>query len=337
MGLQWLVALLAAGLGGARGFDVEGNRIKGVMAATYTPMKNGGMELDLTKVKPYAAHLASINVTHAMPAGTSGESVSLTVSERKQLAEEWAKVAPGIGVKVYIHVGAESLLDAIELARHAATLPGVSGIVCMPPVYFKPSLETLHDFLAAVSGAAPALPIWYYHIPVFTGVLQGRAHELLQLAEKTGKLPKLMGIKFTDYDLADFTACLQVANGKYNLLFGRDDKGLSALMLGCDGVVSSTVNYSPTLREVVQLYAKGDLRGAAAAQQKNADLCDTFGPYGLDAKNVQKAIMRMVGVDVGPSRLPYQDLTPSEYAALEAKLQSKGFIDTEPLAGASRV
>ena len=70
-----------------------------------------------------------------MPGGTNGESLSLTVDERKALAEAWAKAAPPLGLKVYMHIGSESLVDSVELARHAAATKGVSGIVAMTPVY----------------------------------------------------------------------------------------------------------------------------------------------------------------------------------------------------------
>lgn len=322
-----IALFFAAGLGTALGFDREFHRIRGMMAAVYTPMKEGGMELDLSVIRPYVAHLASVNVTNAMPAGTNGESLSLSVEERKTLAEAWAKEAQGTIVKVYMHVGAESLLDTIALAKHAASVPGIAGIVAMPPVYFKPSVQSLHDYLAAVANAVPNLPLWYYHIPCMTGVLQGQAHLLVDAIEKSGKIPTFMGVKFTDYDFADFVACKEIGHGKYNLLFGRDDKGLSALMLGADGVVSSTVNYSPTLRDVVSLYAKGDMAGAQVAQQRNADLCEAFGPYSTDARNSQKAIMRMAGVDVGPARLPYVDLSEEEYNALQKTLEAGNYLD----------
>lgn len=298
-----------------------------MVAAVFTPMKPGGLELDLSPIEAYASHLARANVTSVLPAGTNGESLSLSVAERKALAEAWAKAGPAKGIKVYMHIGCESIVDVIELAKHAASTPGISGVVAMTPVYFKPSLQSLHDFLATVAAAAPQLPIWYYHMPDLTGVIPGDAHQLLELAEQTGKIPNLMGIKFTDYNLNDFSLCTQVAGGKYNMLYGRDEQGMAALMLGADSVISSTINFSPTLREVLRLRAAGNMPGAQAAQKKNQHLDSFFGHYD---GNVQKAIMRMVGVDVGPSRLPKTDLTEAQFSALEATLRKEGLIDAAP-------
>lgn len=296
------------------------------MAAAYTPMKNGGMELDLDKIPAYAAFMAARNITNIMPAGSNGESLSLNVAERKALAEAWGAVGPKHGLRIYMHIGSESLVDSIDLAKHAASTKGVSGILAMTPVYFKPSVAGLVDFLAAVAAGAPELPFWFYHFPDDTGVLPGGAHKVLELVDKSGKIPNFMGIKYTDYNLMDFQVCTQVRNGHYNMLYGRDEQLLSALELGADAGVSSTIQYAPSLRDTWSLWKKGDIAGSKKAQEINAKLCTTFGNFAGDL-NVQKNIMKMVGLDVGPSRLPKRDLTLNAYGAFEKELNDANLID----------
>merc|ERR1711998_713926 len=99
------------------------------------------------------------------------------------------------------------------------------------------------------------------------------------------------------------------------MLFGRDEMAISALDMYADAAVSSTVQYSRSLRDVISLYANGDRKGALAAQEVNAKLCTKFGRYAGDI-NVQKNIMKMAGMDVGPSRLPKRDLSEEEYKSL---------------------
>jgi len=317
----------------AVGFEREAHRITGSMIAVYTPMKPGGLELDLARVPPYAAFLKSRNITNVMPAGSNGESLSLTVPERKALAEAWASAANKNGLRVYMHVGSESLVESVELAKHAASTPGIAGILSMTPVYFKPTVDTLVDFLAAVATAAPSLPFWFYHFPDDTGVLPGQAHTFLERADATGKIPNLMGIKYTDYNLMDFQLCTQVGGkGKYNMLYGRDEQAVAALLLGAEAAVSSTIGYSPTLRSVIDLWAQGKHAAAVAAQEKNARLCSYFGAFESDAINVQKGIMRMVGMDVGPSRLPKRDLSDEQAGKLEATLRNLALLDAKTAA-----
>jgi len=329
--LLWTSVLLV----GAQSFNISLHKITDVMTAVYTPMKIGGLELDLDVIPAYAAHLARRKLFNIMPAGSNGESLSLNVAERKALAEAWAKAAPSQGLRVYMHIGSESIVDSIDLAKHAAATKGISGILAMTPVYFKPSVETLHDFLAVVAGAAPEMPFWFYHFPDDTGVLPGKAHKLLELVDKSGAIPNFMGIKFTDYNLMDFSVCCQIGrsdsdptsvHGKYNMLYGRDEQLYAALDLGADTGVSSTVQYAPSLREVWRLYKKGDKEGAKKQQQVNAKLCNMFGAFSGET-NPQKDIMKMVGMDVGPSRLPKRDLTLTEHQAFEKTLVQGALID----------
>ena len=88
------------------------------------------------------------------------------------------------GLRVYMHIGSESVVEARELAAHAAATPGISGLVCMAPVYFKPTKESLIDFLALVAAAAPKLPFWYYHYPDKTGVTLDMAAFVAKVHEK---------------------------------------------------------------------------------------------------------------------------------------------------------
>lgn len=309
-------------------FNRDDHRITGMMVAVYTPMAPDGLSLDLDILPNYASFLASRNITNIMPAGSNGESLSLTVAERKALAEEWVAAAKPHNMKVYMHIGSESLPESIELAHHAATV-GVSGILAMTPVYFKPTIETLVDYLASVAGAAPKLPFWFYHFPDDTGVLPGRAHEFLELADSSNKIPTLMGIKYTDYDLMDFQLCTMIGEPKYNMLYGRDEQALSAMLFGAEAAVSSTIGYAPSLRNAVTLWMAGKQTEAVIQQNLNAKLCSFFAQYESQAINVQKNIMGMVGMSVGPSRLPKRDLNATAAAKLESQLRELDLLDTK--------
>lgn len=312
-------------------FDRESARIRQLLVAVYTPMKPD-QSLDVERVPAYAKWLAERNVTVVMPAGTNGESLSLSVAERKQLAEAWAKAGPPLGLKIYPHVGAESIVDAMELAEHAANTEGITGILAMTPLYFKPTAESLVKLLAKVAAKAPKLPMWYYHFPDDTGVLAGQAHKVLELAGNAsgpvpGGIPNLMGVKFTDYNLMDFGQCTKMDGGRWNMLFGRDEEMLAGFEYGADAAASSTVNYLPVSRNTVKAYFAGDRAEAFKLQQKVLETCSLFGPYGKEGHNVQKNIMRMAGLDVGPSRLPQEDLTEAEFAALKKTLEQMGVLD----------
>ncbi|CAE7390719.1 npl-a [Symbiodinium microadriaticum] len=317
----WLsscLSLLCLGLGSA--LAPKEVHIKEMVSAVFTPM-TAEKSLDLSRVPLYAEMLASKNVTSVLPAGTTGESLSLSVAERKQLAEAWAATK----IKVYMHIGAESLVDTLELAVHAAATPGVVGLVCQTPVFFKPSVETLHVYLVAVGRAAPHMPLWYYHFPDKSGVLNGQAHRLLEMIHERQEIPNFAGVKFTDVNLMDFQLCKMVGGGIYNMLFGRDEQYLAAAVLGADAPISSTLQYSPWLREVFRLAEAGNLYAAQGPQQAVAQLCSRFSDFD-GSTNVQKGVMQMV-LPQGPSRLPFRDLSGAESASLEQTLRAEHLLD----------
>merc|ERR1712113_92014 len=110
------------------------------------------------------------------------------------------------------------------------------------------------------------------------------------------------------------------------MLYGRDNQALEAFDIGADAAVSSTVNYAPSLRDAIHAYQIGDKATAWAKQAENAKLCSLFDRYGPQAKNVQKSILKMVGLDAGGSRLPMRDLDPKEYTDLFDQLTALHFI-----------
>merc|ERR1719354_125785 len=109
--LQFAILIICA-------FSLSFEPIVDTMVAVYTPMKmeDGVATLDLEKIPIYAKFIASRNITNVLPAGSNGESLSLTVPERKSLAEAWAAVADESGLKVYMHIGSDSLKDSMDLA-----------------------------------------------------------------------------------------------------------------------------------------------------------------------------------------------------------------------------
>ena len=132
-------------------------KLHGLVAATHTPLHADG-SLDLDKVPAQAAILKRQGVTGAFIGGSTGEGVSLTIDERKKLAEAWESAAPAHSLKLVVHVGHTSSAEASDLARHAAD-HGADAISTMAPFYFKPTtVRPLIDWLKPVAKACENLP-----------------------------------------------------------------------------------------------------------------------------------------------------------------------------------
>ncbi|XP_012870964.1 PREDICTED: N-acetylneuraminate lyase [Dipodomys ordii] len=145
-------------------------KLQGLVAATITPMTENG-EINFSVIGQYVDYLVKEQgVKNIFVNGTTGEGLSLSMSERRLVAEEWVTQGRNKLDQVVIHVGALSLKESQELARHAAEI-GADGIAVIAPFFLKPwSKDVLVNFLKEVAASAPELPFYYYHIPALTGV-----------------------------------------------------------------------------------------------------------------------------------------------------------------------
>ena len=293
----------------------------GLIAAPFTPFRPDG-SVALETVPRLAQLLTSNGVSGAFVCGTTGEGYSMSTDERKQVAMAWRKSAPA-GLKIIVHVGHSSAVEGRELARHAQEI-GADAISTIAPSFFKPPTAVeLVAWCREVASAAPGLPFYYYHLPSMTGVTIPTVDFL---READGKIPTLAGIKFTYEDLEDFRAASTFGGGRYDILFGRDEILLQGLQLGAPGAVGSTYNYaSPLYRGIMQAFSSGNLALAEREQAKARKFIDVMvAAGGLPAG---KTIMKFVGVDCGPVRLPLRNLTKAEEEKLRADLAAQGFFD----------
>lgn len=294
--------------------------LNGLMAAVLTPMDDDG-RLNLSVAADYVDLLAGRGVTGILPGGTTGQFTCLSVPERMEVAEAFAAAAKDT-LKVVIHVGHESLDIACELAAHAAEL-GADAVAAAPPCYFKPpDLDALIDWYERLAAAAPEMPLFYYHIPVMTGVELSVA-ELL--AQAVGRIPTLTGVKYTFEALDEYADCVD-RFGDLQLLYGRDEMLLSALAVGATGAIGSSYNFaSPIYRKLWDAFDAGDLPAAREYQLKAIRLINTLKTYSYPAAS--KHCMKLLGVNVGPPRPPFKPLTGEQEVALLGELEAMGFFE----------
>ena len=297
-------------------------QLTGLVAAAHTPFLANG-ELNLTAVEQQAAHLLKNGVTTAFINGSTGESSSLTVSERLALAERWMDVARGSKLQVIVHVGSNALADSRVLAAQAEKL-GAPAIAALSPSYYKPrTLDLLIDCCADVAAAAPETPFYFYDIPALTNVNFSMT-EFLQKAP--ARIPTLAGIKFTNPDLMAYQNCLRVDNGAWDLPWGVDEHMLGALAMGAKGAVGSGFNFAaPVYHRMLAAFANGDLDTAREEQFRGVRIIQLFAGLGYMA--AAKAAMGFLGVDLGPARLPNGNLSSEQIAKLRADLETMGFFD----------
>ncbi|MFN0075027.1 MAG: dihydrodipicolinate synthase family protein [Prosthecobacter sp.] len=297
-------------------------RITGLVAATHTPFHADG-SLNLAVVEKQAAHLQATGVSHAFIGGTTGESSSLTLEERRALAVRWFEVTRGSALTVIVHVGSNCLADARVLAAQAQEL-GAVAVSALAPSYFKPgNVATLVDSMAQIASAAPELPFYYYEIPTMTGLTLSPSEFLGQAADR---IPNLAGIKFTSSNLMEYQLCRASHDGAFDIPFGFDEMMLGALALGATGAVGSSFNFAaPIYNRLIAAFQRGDLIAAREEQMRSVRTIQKLVARGY--MGAAKAVMKMLGVDVGPARLPCGSLDAEQSKTLQAELDQMGFFE----------
>jgi len=284
-------------------------RFEGLIAAPFTPMDNKG-EIIYSQISSYYYFLEKNKVVGAFINGSTGEGVSLSQKEKMKTVEAWTACSKEKKtVQVISLVGGTCYKECIENAQHSAE-NGVDAVAILAPYYFKPAgAKQLAEFCGLIAEAVPQTPVYFYHIPVLTGC-NVSMYDFLQ--EAAPVIPNLVGIKYTHEDFMDFLSCIHFMNGKFEMMWGRDENMLSALVLGSRSAVGSTFNYAaPLYYQLIDAFDKGDLIAARKLQQMSIDMIRLLGKYGGIATG--KAYMKFVGIEMGQFRLPVKNSWVKNY------------------------
>jgi N-acetylneuraminate lyase len=294
-------------------------RLSGLIAAAYTPMHTDG-SLNLAVVPKMVEHLIQSGVSGIYVGGSTGEGMSLTGSERRQLAEAYVAAARG-KLKTIVQVGHNSLAEAQQLARHAQQI-GADIVSATAPSYYKiTSTNNLIDSMREVASGAPELPFYYYHIPILTGAAVDMADFL---ATATDKIPNLVGLKFTAPLVHEYQACRAVREGAFDIVWGTDEMLLSALVVGTQAAIGSTYNIAaPLYLAIIEAYNRKDMQRAAQLQLLAVEMVRLLLKRPFHA--AVKCILSWRGIECGPCRSPQLSLDAQQQVQLREDLEHAGF------------
>lgn len=298
-------------------------KIEGLIDAPFTPFLPNG-DVNLEPIPAYAAMLQKNGLKGVFINGSSGEGYMLNDDERKRVAEAWVKAAPE-GFKVIVHVGSCCVRSSHELARHAAEI-GAWGIGAMAPPFPKIGrIEELVKYIEEIASGAPELPFYYYHIPAFNGAFLPMV-KLLEAVD--GRVPNFAGIKYTFESMYEYNQCRLYADGKFDMLHGQDETILPCLAMGgARGGIGGTTNYNGReLVSIIEAWKRGDIEAARDHQNFSQEVINVICRYRGNIVG-GKRIMKLIGLDLGPNRTPFQNLTDEEEKAMKAELEAINFFE----------
>lgn len=298
-------------------------KIIGLIDAPFTPFYENG-DINLKPIPEYAALLQRNGLKGVFINGSSGEGYMLTDEERIQLAEAWVKAAPK-DFKVIVHVGSCCVRSSRKLAEHAQKI-GAWGIGAMAPPFPKINrVEELVKYCEEIAAGAPNLPFYFYHIPAFNNAYLPMV-KFLEAVD--GRIPNFAGIKYTFESIYEYNQCRLYDNGKFDMLHGQDETILPSLAMGgAKGGIGGTTNYNGrVLTQIIEAWNNGDLEQARELQNFAQEVINVICHYRGNIVG-GKRIMKLIGLDLGKNRTPFQNLTDEEELAMKAELEAINFFE----------
>jgi 4-hydroxy-tetrahydrodipicolinate synthase len=291
----------------------ESLELRGILPAMVTPLTDDGAKLDLDALAQHTTYLLDAGCRGLIPGGSTGEFTSLTPSERELLHATVIEAADG-RVPVIPHTGAMTAQEAIELSVHAQTA-GAAGVMVAPPYYDALTFAELHLFYSQVAEAIE-IPIMLYNIPGATGQRLTPA-QIGELAE----IPRVDAIKDSGGDAAALSTLLHGYGDRLQVCNGWDSLTFFGLAAGAKASVWGAANIFPEL--AVQLYdavaVRGDLASGRQIWSRLLPIVQFLEEQSYPSR--VKAACRLLGRQVGPTRLPLLAPSHDEVEALAAVLR----------------
>jgi len=222
---------------------------KGSNVALVTPFKDGKLDED-TYIKLINFHLAN-RTNGLVPAGTTGESPTLSHKEHERVIELCINEAKG-KIPVIAGTGSNSTEEAISLTKHAEQA-GANGALVVTPYYNKPTQEGLYQHYKALNDSC-GIPIIIYNIPG-RSVVDMSVDTMARLFE----LKNIVGVKDATGDLNRVDQQKSKMGEEFIQLTGEDGNALEFNKRGGVGCISVTANVAPILCSIMQKFSKSNL------------------------------------------------------------------------------
>ena len=235
---------------------------KGSNVALVTPFKNDKLD-DETYINLIHFHIQN-GTNGLVPAGTTGESPTLSHDEHERVIELCVKESNG-KLPVFAGTGSNSTEEAISLTTHAEKI-GATGALIVTPYYNKPTQEGLYQHYKSINDKC-GIPIIIYNIPG-RSVIDMSVDTMARLYE----LKNIAGVKDATGDLNRLDQTLKKLGPDFIQLTGEDGLAFEFNKRGGVGIISVTANIAPKLCSDFQKFSKSN----SDNEIKEAERIDTL-------------------------------------------------------------
>ena len=236
---------------------------RGSIVALATPMKNN--HIDIERFEALILQHLDAGTHGIVIAGTTGESGTLCLDEKKRLLKKAIEVSKN-RIPIIAGIACNATADTIEQASEMMAL-GVDGLLLMTPYYIKPTQEGLYRHYSQIAHAIP-LPIILYNVPSRTAV------DLLpETVAKLADISNIVAIKEASGDMSRLQQLLRLCGQRIDILSGDDISAASWLLAGAKGVISVTANIVPAeIASLCEAAQEGDHARCLRIQKRLKDL-----------------------------------------------------------------
>ena len=271
------------------------DKIKGTGVALVTPFNND-KSVDYEGLENLLNHVINGGVDYLVLMGTTGESTTLSKSERIEVVDFCKKINNG-RLPIVLGIGGNNTMQVVADIK-AANLENVDAILSVSPAYNKPSQEGIYQHYKMISESSP-LPIIVYNVP-------GRTSSNISAATTVRlatDFKNIVGVKEASGDMYQIMKILKNKPADFVVLSGDDGLTLPMIHMGAEGVISVIGQSYP--KDFSDMVSFGLSEHNKLANQIHYKLYDFYGPLYAEGNPVGvKACLEMLGICKAVVRLP---------------------------------
>lgn len=249
--------------------------------------------------------------------GTTGESATLSPKEHLDVIKYTVDVV-NHRIPVIAGTGSNETAYAVELSNDAEKA-GADGLLIVTPYYNKASQRGLAKHYQFIADRV-STPIIIYNVPSRTG-----CNVLPETYSELAEHKNIVAAKEATGDLSQIAKTIALCGDKLDIYSGNDDQIVPIMSLGGKGVISVLSNICPKVaHDIPTLYLEGKCKESAELQLKYLELCNSMF---MDVNPIPvKVAMNMMGMEVGPLRLPLCEMDDAKTEKLRTVLKKYNLI-----------
>lgn len=288
----------------------------GSCTALVTPFNTDGT-VNYKKLADLIDFQAENGTAALVICGTTGENATQDCDEHEEVVSFAAKHNNG-RMKIIAGIGSNNTATSLRLAK-SAKASGVDGSLMVTPYYNKTTQQGLVKHFSYVADRVD-LPMILYNVPSRTSI-----GFTVDTYKELSKHPNINGIKEASGDFSLFARTRAVCGDDLNIWCGNDDQIVPMMSIGALGVISVASNILPAeVAKICDLCLDGDFESASELFVNYVEL---FSDLFIEVNPIPvKTAMNLMGMEVGPFRLPLCDMYPNNLEKLKAVMEKYHLI-----------